>query len=179
MDSKTHQHLGVVVLGLVMPVFYGCAPDTATGRSGIDSNETTIDESIEIVDLDFAPPEIEGHTHDHEIGPHGGHVVRLQPGDQKAEWLQIKEEDTVQIYLPETKDIQLVSMKIALGDGPKQEFDLPRQESLGDGAYQIISPELMTAIGMKDAVTVSLRVKSADDELTAPIEHVGCSCGQH
>lgn len=175
---KSLSILGSACCCAALLVNSGCSP-SSTGPGTSDSGSEVGEESIEIVDLDFAPPEIEGHTHDHEIGPHGGHVVRLQPGDQKAEWLQINEEETVQIYLPETKEVQLVSMKIALGDGPEQDFSLPRDEALGEGAYKIVSPELMTAIKMQDAVTVSLQVKAADNELTAAIEHVGCSCGQH
>lgn len=174
---KTCVYLTFATIAASLLPLTGCSTSTADGTTpdvSATAEEVVIAENVE---LDFAPPEIEGHSH--EIGPNGGHVVLMQPGDLKAEWVQLTEDETVQVFLPSAKDANRVTMLVSLDAGPSQTFDLKRDEALGTEGYSIKSPELMTAIKMKDAVKVNLEVEAGEQTLKAAIEHIGCSCGNH
>lgn len=168
--------LGLAAFGLsICQVGCGTSSTETLAIVGGEENGAQVD----VVDVDFAPPEIESIPSEHEIGPHGGHIVRMQPGNQAVEWVQLDEEETVQIYLPDVAEVEQVKMNIALPDGKTQAFDLTADESLGEGAYQIQSPVLMTAMKMKEGIEVNLLVKAGGAQMSVPIEHIGCSCGNH
>lgn len=114
----------------------------------------------------------EGHTHD-APGPHGGHIVVLDPGHHHVEWVHLDDEDIVEVYLgselAETvKRVQMVA--VIQGEEPVN-YDLEPAEELGTGGYQITSPNLLTQIEMSDgaATHVTLVVETDNGTLKSPI----------
>ncbi|WP_164101639.1 hypothetical protein [Candidatus Laterigemmans baculatus] len=114
----------------------------------------------------------EGHSHD-ELGPHGGHIIVLDPGHYHAEWVHLDEENTVEVYLGELgKSAEKVQFVAELEGKEPVTYELQAaDESLGAGGYQLQSPNLLTHIAMSDGTTarVTLVVETADATLKAPL----------
>lgn len=143
----------------------GCGKDTTS----TETVETAVGEPPEIHD----DHDHEGHHHD-APGPHGGHIVVLDPGHHHVEWVHLDEEDVVEVYLgselAETaKKVQMLA--VIQGEEPVV-YDLePATDELGAGGYQLTSPNLLTQIEMSDGVAthVTLVVDTDNGTLKAPI----------
>ena len=109
-----------------------------------------------------------GHDHDHEdVGPHGGHLLHLEPTGSHAEWTHDDDQHVVTVYLGEFDGAKIASAKFTakIGDAT-EEFPLTNSDS----GWTITSPELLTHINMKDAAEVNLIVVDDTGVHTAKIE---------
>ena len=111
--------------------------------------------------------------HDHPPhGPHGGHLLDLDGGDVSVELAFPRDEDQVVVYFSEQGDaVTGVEMRYEIEGQEPKTFELTLDEALGKHAYQVKSPELMTAIQVGDAAGVKLIVTTADGEWTGDVRH--------
>lgn len=112
--------------------------------------------------------------HDHaELGPHGGHIIVLDPGHYHAEWVHLDEENVVEVYLGElAESVQKVQLIAEIEGKEPVTYELKSAgESLGAGGYQLQSPNLLTHIAMSDGTTarVTLVVETTEATLKAPL----------
>ena len=109
-----------------------------------------------------------GHDHGEEaLGPHGGHLLHLEPTGSHAEWTHDDDKHMIIVHLDEFDKAQIVSVKFTakIGD-TTEEFPLTDLEE----GWTITSPELLTHINMKDAAEVNLVVVDDKGVHTAKIE---------
>lgn len=109
------------------------------------------------------------HSHDHgELGPHGGHLVHLDPAGVDAEWTHDDESHLITVYLDgfDAEKIQSAMFVAKIGDND-EEFAL---EAAGEG-WAITSEALMTHLNMGEAVPVSLVVVDESGKQSALIEN--------
>lgn len=174
---RVSETLAIAALLISIPLLSGC--DTQSVASS--DTETIEVTEIDSIDINALPPEIEGTVDTHELGPHGGHIVHMEPGDVRAEWVQLDEDNTVQVYLPNVKAPEKVVMTVAIKEGNSKDFPLNKDSKLGDNAFSLTSGELITAFKMKqqELVQVKMKVVAGEQTLSCGIEHVGCSCGNH
>lgn len=114
------------------------------------------------------------HVHDHaEHGPHGGHMLHLEPDGVHAEWAHDDDTKTITVYLDEvTKPASDVKFEVKVGDTEPQSFPLTKAEGgTGGGTWSISSDALMTHLNMGEAAKVQLIVSSDDKQMTSTIEH--------
>lgn len=108
-----------------------------------------------------------GHDHSHDVGPHGGHIVDLQPAGVHAEWTHDDESHAVQVFLDSVAENEYTGVKFVAKIGEEtEEFVL---ESEGE-AWKISSEALMTHINMGEAVEVTLQVTGESGDISAKIE---------
>ena len=117
------------------------------------------------------------HSHDHDAhGPHGGHMIHLEPSGSHAEWTHDDDSGKLAIHLEEVeefgKKIDSVKVELEVKGEPKKTYDFA---SAGKGVYELVSQELMTAIevgsGDKEKVSAKLVVSIEGKEETATLEH--------
>ena len=108
-----------------------------------------------------------GHD-DHSVGPHGGHMLHLEPDGVHAEWTHDDETHEIVVYLDDLDDaaVKEVKFSVKIGDTEPQDFPLVA----GEQGWTITSEELMTHINMSEGVEVSLAVQEGDSRLTTKIE---------
>jgi hypothetical protein len=117
------------------------------------------------------------HNHDHEAhGPNGGHMVHLEPSGSHAEWTHDDDAGKLAIHLEEIeelgKKIDSVKVELEVKGEPKKTYDFV---SAGKGVFELISPELLTAIevgsGDKEKVMAKLIVSIDGKDETTALEH--------
>ncbi len=117
------------------------------------------------------------HSHDHDAhGPNGGHMIHLEPSDAHAEWTHDDDSGKLTIHLEEAakpgKKIDSVKVELEVKGEPKKEYEFT---SFNEGVYELISPELMTAIEVgsadKEKVAAKLIVSIDGKSETAMLEH--------
>ncbi len=100
--------------------------------------------------------EVDSHAgHDHgvdDVGPHGGHLLHLEPTGSHAEWTHDDDTHLITVHLDDFDMAKIVSAKFVakIGDNT-EEFPL----TATDNGWTITSQELMTHINMKDAAEVN------------------------
>lgn len=146
------QLLGISLLLLPLIAISGCA------NSGSDV-QTAEQGAVE---------EDSGHSHDHgDVGPHGGHLLHLEPSGAHAEWTHDDDTHTVSVFLDDFQADKIQEAKFVATIGEDvEEFAL---ESSDDG-WTISSEALMTHINMGEAVEVCLVVVDDTGEQTCTIE---------
>ncbi len=116
-----------------------------------------------------APAESDPHAgHDHgDVGPHGGHLLHLEPTGSHAEWTHDDEKHLITVHLDDFDVAKIVSAKFVakIGD-TTEEFPL----TASDSGWTITSQELMTHINMKDAAAVNLVIVDGAGVHTSKIE---------
>lgn len=102
-----------------------------------------------------AAAEGDAHAAHEEAGPHGGHLLHLEPTGSHAEWTHDDDKQLITVHLDEFDMAKIVSAKFVakIGD-TTEEFPL----TATDSGWTITSQELMTHINMKDAAEVQLVV---------------------
>jgi hypothetical protein len=125
-----------------------------------------------------ASTEQAGHDHhDHPAhGPNGGHLVHLEPSGSHAEWTHDDELGKIQIHLEDVqssgKKIDSVKVVLKVQDQPEKTFDFT---AVKDGLYELVSPELLTAIevggGDSEKVSAKLSVAIDGQEQSSLLEH--------
>ena len=130
----------LVLIPLVCLLF-GCSPSAPTTTDTTASNAAS--ES--------------GHSHEHgDLGPHGGHLLDLQPAGKHAEWTHDDEKHLIAVYLDDfdAEKVQEVKFVVDLEGVPQEEFPL----TAGEQGWSITSEALMTHLNMGDVVKVQLLV---------------------
>lgn len=146
----------IPVLALCCVVSWGCKPAATSSTSSPKAGSETAGATDSHAD------------HDHEAaGPHGGHLLHLEPTGSHAEWAHDDDQHLITVYLDEFDPAQIATVKFTakIGDAT-EEFQLTNG---GDG-WTITSPELLTHINMKDAAEVNLIVVDDAGVHTAKIE---------
>lgn len=138
---------------LICAVTVGCKQSTPTAPAGSTAAGTT-----------------DSHDHDHaheDHGPHGGHMVHLEPTGSHAEWTHDDDAHLISVYLDDFDAAKVATVKFTakIGDA-LEEFPL----TSSDGTWNITSQELLTHINMKDAAEVNLVVVDDSGVHTAKIE---------
>jgi hypothetical protein len=123
-------------------------------------------------------PKGDAHAHhDHAAhGPHGGHMVHLEPSGSHAEWTHDDDAGKLAIHLEEIeelgKKVDFVKVELDIKGEPKKTYDFA---SAGKGVYELVSPELLTAIevgsGDKEKVSAKLIVSIDGKEESVVLEH--------
>lgn len=116
-------------------------------------------------------PTAESHDHAHahdEEGPHGGHLVDLEPLGVHAEWTHDDESHLITVFLDDFDAEKVASVKftVEIADTPTEEFPLER----GDDGWAVTSEALMTHLNMGEAATVKLVVVDDTGEQSAKME---------
>ncbi len=109
-----------------------------------------------------------GHNHgDHDLGPHGGHLLHLEPSGVHAEWTHDDKNNLITVYLDDFDANKISGAKFVAKIGQEtQEFPLTADA----GAWTISSSELMTHINMKEAAEVSFVVTDDQGSHSSKIE---------
>jgi hypothetical protein len=109
-----------------------------------------------------------GHDHGHDdMGPHGGHLLHLEPTGAHAEWTHDDDTKLITVHLDDfdASKISGVKFVVKIADA-SQEFPLVKS----DEGWTITSEELMTHINMGEAAVVTLLVMDEDGEQSTRIE---------
>jgi hypothetical protein len=124
-----------------------------------------------------APPKVDSHSHNHAAhGPHGGHLVHLEPTGVQAEWAHDDDSGKLSVYLEEAiqsgKKIDEARIELEVTGSSKKTYDLVANDK---NVYELVSPELLTAIevGAGDAAKVIAKLIVTIDgkEEAAAMEH--------
>lgn len=173
--SSLHR-LAAVVSILLCPLGLGCgSPEPSSNEDSTAAAPAGDHEhgDHEHGDHEHGESDADAHAgHDHPPhGPHGGHLLSLSPGGAHVEWDHRSDKDQVIVYAPELgSEVTSVKMRFQIGQQEPKSFSLEPADDLGDHAFQVTSPELLTAIQAGDAADVTLIVTSDGEERTAEIE---------
>ena len=152
--------------GLLLLSAAGCSSEEST------LPDTPPQDTPGLHDDDHAGHDHAGHDHA-ELGPHGGHIVVLDPGHHHAEWVHLDEDNVVEVYLGDlAESAQQVQFVAEIQGKDPVSYDLkPASDALGAGGYQLESPNLLTHIAMSDgeAAKVTLVVETDEGTLKAPL----------
>ncbi len=122
------------------------------------------------------------HSHAHEEGKHGGHLVDLEPVGAHAEWTHDDEKGILTIYLEELvaggAKVEQVRVDIKLGEAETKKYDLEvskaDQHKIEGAIFNITSPELVTAMdveGVKATLVVTADGKEHKGSLAHDHDH--------
>jgi len=103
-------------------------------------------------------------------------MIHLEPSGSHAEWTHDDDAGKLAIHLEEVeesgKKVDSVKVELELKGEPKKTYDF---SPAGKGVYELVSPELLTAIevgsGDKDKVSAKLVVSIDGKEETVVLEH--------
>jgi len=103
-------------------------------------------------------------------------MIHLEPSELKAEWTHDDDSGKLTVYLEAVeefgKKIDSVKVELEVKGEPAKKYDFT---SAGKGVYELVSPELMTAIevgsGDSNKVVAKLVVSIDGKEETASLEH--------
>ncbi len=144
--------MGLAVLGLVV----GCQPATK--------------EAAEIQTPPAAADAHAGHDHGHdETGPHGGHLLHLEPAGVHAEWTHDDETHLITVFLDDfdAEKISEAKFVVDIPNAESEEFAL----TASDAGWTVTSEALVTHMNMGEAATVKLVVVDDSGEQSTKIEH--------
>ncbi|MEZ6138457.1 MAG: hypothetical protein R3C53_26540 [Pirellulaceae bacterium] len=108
------------------------------------------------------------HDHSHDTGPHGGHLVDLQPGNIHAEWTHDDDTHEIKVFLDDfdADKIQSAKFLVEIPEADTEEFPL----TATDSGWTVTSEALMTNLNMGESVTVKLVVVDDSGEYSAKME---------
>ncbi len=109
-----------------------------------------------------------GHNHGHDdVGPHGGHLLHLEPSGVHAEWTHDDDAKLITVHLDDFDAAKITSAKFVVKIGDvTEEFPLTGT----DTGWTITSEELLTHINMGDAAQVKFVVSDDAGEQSTKIE---------
>ena len=143
MNSSLRTILARLSLLVAVVLTVGCTPATPTATTTSKDKAAAGDSHA-------------GHDHGHDdTGPHGGHLLHLEPTGTHAEWTHDDDKHLITVHLDDFDAAKIVSVKFVakIGDN-SQEYPL----TATDSGWTITSQELMTHINMKEAAEVNLVV---------------------
>jgi hypothetical protein len=166
--------LSAALLCVYTVAFTGCGETTApTPPPAADQHDHEHEHDHEHAD---GHDEHEAHGedshagHDHPAhGPNGGHMVELS-GGAHAEWTHDDDKDLLTVFVEDPAAVTKVEMKTSVG-GKETAYSFEKQEADGQITYQLVSPELLTAIKMGELVEANLIITTADGEITGKVQH--------
>lgn len=91
-------------------------------------------------------------------------------GGAHVEWAHDDENDLITVFPENPEAVTSVAMKTNI-DGNETVYDFEKKEIEGKTVFQIVSPELLTAVKMGKAVDTKLVVTTDEGEATAQVEH--------
>ena len=117
--------------------------------------------------------------HDHENGPHGGHLIELGVEEYHAEWLHDDETNTVTVYILDADarnefpiEAAEISINVKVNDQPKQyKLTALHTEQGKSSQFQLVDDSLMVALSVGEGVSARLRVDINGTPFSASIEH--------
>jgi hypothetical protein len=111
----------------------------------------------------------DGHDdHDHPAhGPNGGHMVDLSGGGH-AEWVHNDQKEEILVYVEEPDSVEKIEMTAVVEDQTNR-YAFERVE--GEDYFRIVSPDLLFAIKMGDAVKTELLITTQDGEQAGAVKH--------
>jgi hypothetical protein len=201
MKTELRTILPVAILCLYTLTFVGCtkessstasAPPTSGQEDGHDHDDDDHDhddhEGHDQDDHEHDDHDHQGHDqddhehadhdhddHDHEghdhpaHGPNGGHMVNLS-GGAHAEWAHEDEKDLLTVYAEKPEAVTKVTMKTTI-EGNETIYEFEKQQLDGKTVYQLVSPELLTAVKMGKGVDTKLLISTEAGESTGQVEH--------
>ncbi len=118
------------------------------------------------------------HSHAHEDGPHGGHMLDLLPDGGHAEWTHDDEKGILTIYLEELvaagKKVEKVRVDLALQNNETKSYDLKVSEAdqhkIEGAIFSIVDPQLVTTMEVP-GVKATLVVTADGKELKGSLAH--------
>ena len=91
-------------------------------------------------------------------------------GGAHAEWAHEDESDLITVYPEDVDAVTKVEMKTNIA-GNETVYAFEKKDLDGTTAYQIVSPELLTAVKMGKGVDTKLVITTDEGEATAQVEH--------
>ena len=115
-----------------------------------------------------AAPDEHAHAHE-ETGPHGGHMLHLEPTGAHAEWTHDDEKHLITVYLDDMDREKITAVKfvVDIPNAEPEEFAL----TAGDNGWTLTSETLVTHMNMGEAATVKLVIIDDSGEQSTKIEH--------
>jgi len=181
MKTELRTILPVAILCLYTLTFVGCtkessstasAPPTSGQEDGHDHDDDDHDhddhEGHDQDDHEHDDHDHEGHDHPAH-GPNGGHMVNLS-GGAHAEWAHDDEKDLLTVYAEKPEAVTKVTMKTTI-EGNETIYEFEKQQLDGKTVYQLVSPELLTAVKMGKGVDTKLLISTEAGESTGQVEH--------
>ena len=143
MKSTLRTRLAPLALLVAISLTLACTPAAPTANTPSTENASAEDSHA-------------GHDHGPDaVGPHGGHLLHLEPTGTHAEWTHDDDKHMLTVHLDDFDAAKIVSAKFVAKIGDKtQEYPL----TATDSGWTITSQELMTHINMKGAAEVNLVV---------------------
>ncbi|MCG8648270.1 MAG: hypothetical protein MI861_00465 [Pirellulales bacterium] len=162
--------LSLAVLTCYSTAFVGCSGDTDQTEAGSQDDQDGDDHDDHDHDDDDHDHDADGHEgHDHaEHGPNGGHMVNLSGGSH-AEWSHDDQKNLLTVYVEDPETVLKVEMKTVI-EGAEETYAF---EKVADQEYyQLVSPDLLTAVKMGQGnVKTTLVITTADGEATGQVTH--------
>ena len=149
LTTLTKLGCSIVSAALVCMLFAGCNPsEKPVAKTDTESGGSS-----------------NSHDHgDHAVGPHGGHLLHLDPAGTHAEWTH-DDDNNVTVHLDDFAEVSAAKFVVKVGD-QTEEFAL---ES-GDDGWSLTSEPLMNHINMGEAAEVQLVVSTGGVDHTTKIE---------
>lgn len=91
-------------------------------------------------------------------------------GGAHAEWAHDDENDLITVFAENPDSVTAVAMKTNI-EGDETVYDFEKKEIEGKTVFQIVSPELLTAVKMGKAVDTKLVITTEEGEASAQVEH--------
>lgn len=151
------RYLAILALvALTLPAQLGCDSQPAPQASA--PSETT----------DASSDSHAGHSHGHdEVGPHGGHLLHLEPSQVHAEWTHDDDSHLITVFLDDFDADKIENAKFVVQVGDQtEEFPLASSEQ----GWTVTSEALMNHINMGEAADVQLVVTDDEGDHTSKIE---------
>ena len=120
-----------------------------------------------------------GHDyHDHEAGPHGGHLIELGAEEYHAEWLHDDETNTVTVYILDADaqnefpiDASEILINVKVNDQPTQyKLTAFPTEQGKSSQFQLVDGSLIVALIVGEGVSARLQVDINGTPFSATIE---------
>lgn len=120
-----------------------------------------------------------GHDyHDHEAGPHGGHLIELGAEEYHAEWLHDDETNTVTVYILDADaqnefpiDASEILINVKVNDQPTQyKLTAFPTEQGKSSQFQLVDGSLIVALSVGEGVSARLQVDINGTPFSATIE---------
>ncbi len=177
----------LAVLSCYTAMFVGCGSGSTNSTPTSTVDEDHDHDHAEGDDHDHDHDHAEGDDHDHAEGddhdhadgheghdhaahgPNGGHLLELS-GGAHAEWAHDDQKNQIMVYVEKPETVSKVEMKITVGDDVTA-YKFEKTEADGKAFYEIVSPELLTAVKMGKVVDAKLVITTEDGELIGQVEH--------
>lgn len=91
-------------------------------------------------------------------------------GGAHAEWAHDDEQELITVYAEKPEQVTKVEMKTTIA-GNETVYEFEKKELEGKTVYQLVSPELLTAVKMGKGVDTKLVISTEAGEASGQVEH--------